>query len=345
MPATGQFIPHHIARQFFRTNLKEKNIPPNAPNSQSFKGRLVEYQWIWEWFGSCRTNLCKRTNTKLCKQRSSWKNARSSIAQKQFLKKWGNKASICLKHTLRQLSPSCHHFGRVTNTSDFWRMSKKASRSDFRWLLPPDLATVYVPHFPFHGAYPSQMSFHVIPTSSLQKLHEVQSGICFDENWIPKQSTERAERLTYIKKPHTLNRTGFYFWNPPNATMLSTLLPYPVRLVPGKAEISRWTSKKAAQTNDGVQGIHAFCGVWRCFKALRAFPKSIHMWSIATALCFVTWWQVKINKITRMFWVLSIWRCGVPLCNLGCLNKKRNDSREMLACFMKLVGTGNRDLV
>lgn len=28
-------------------------------------------------------------------------------------------------------------------------MSKKASRSDFRWLLPPDLATVYVPPFSF----------------------------------------------------------------------------------------------------------------------------------------------------------------------------------------------------
>lgn len=202
------------------------------------------------------------------------------------------------------------------------------------------------PIFLFMGHIPSRchsMSFPLLPS---KKLREVQSGICFDENWNPKQSTARAERLTYIKKPHTLNRTGFYFWSPPpNATMISTLLPYPVRLVPGKAEISRWTSKKAAQTNDGVQGIHAFWGVWRCFKALHAFPKSIHMWSIVTALCFVTWWQVKINKITKMFWVLSIWRCGVPLCNLGCLNKKRNDCREMLACFMKLVGTDNRDLV
>lgn len=209
-------------------------------------------------------------------------------------------------------------------------MSKKASRSDFRWLLPPDLATVYVPPFSFSWGISHLVVIpchsHFFPPKNCVKFNQEFASFQ-KQGWKLKSKTMhwKSGKIAYIKKPDTLNRTGFYFWSPPpNATMISTLLPYPVRLVPGKAEISRWTSKKAAQTNDGVQGIHAFCGVWRCFKALHAFPKSIHMWSIVTALCFVTWWQVKFNKITRMFWVLSIWRCGVPLCKLGCLKKTQS---------------------
>ena len=134
---------------------------------------------------------------------------------------------------------NCHHHvitlskcGHLTNTSDFWGCPKKFQGQIS--LLPP-------------------------------KLYEVQSGICLkkskDEDRNPKHPLKKRKNDVYIIIYNSKRWTeqDFTFGPPPDATMISTLFPHPVSLVPRKAEISSRAPKKAAQTSDGVQGIHAFC--------------------------------------------------------------------------------------
>ena len=81
--------------------------------------------------------------------------------------------------------------------------------------------------------------------------------------------------------------------------MISTLFPHPVSLVPRKAEISSRAPKKAAQTSDGVQGIHAFCEM-KVFQGTPRFSKkNPHV--IHCDCTFLSEWLVKSKKNKDVF--------------------------------------------